>query len=114
VRTDTPSRSDAWKQAAWSDELRWGDAVSQAELVRTGQVSASELVGAAIERLEALEPRLRLLVSESFERARQQAAGELPDGPFRGVPYLLKDAVQHSEGDPYSHGLASLKGHAWR
>ena len=100
--------------APWSDELRWTDAVGQAELVRTGRVSPAELVNAAIERLTALNPKLDLLVSDSFERARAQAAGELPDGPFRGVPYLLKDAVQHSEGDPYSHGLAALKDNAWR
>ena len=96
------------------DDLHWTDAVGQAELVRSGAVSASELVDAAIERLEALEPELAILVSESFERARKQAAGALPDGPFRGVPFLLKDAVQHSEGDPYGHGLASLKGIGWR
>ena len=74
----------------------------------------AELVDGAIERLQALDPKLQLLVSESFDRARKQAAGDLPDGPFRGVPFLLKDAVQHSEGDPYGHGLAALKGSAWR
>lgn len=96
------------------DELQWTDAVGLAELVRTGAASPSELVEAAIARLEKLEPQLQLLVSESFERARKEAAGALPDGPFRGVPFLLKDAVQHSEGDPYGHGLASLKGIGWR
>ncbi|HEX4432337.1 MAG TPA: amidase family protein [Frankiaceae bacterium] len=99
---------------ATPDDLQWADAVGLAELVRTGAVAPGELVDAAIERLQALEPRLQLLVSESFERARKEAAGALPDGPFRGVPFLLKDAVQHSEGDPYGHGLASLKGISWR
>ncbi len=97
-----------------SDELLWNDAVGLAELVRTEKVSPAELVDASIERLEALEPKLSLLVSDSFERARKEAAGALPDGPFRGVPFLLKDAVQHSEGDPYGHGLPSLKGISWR
>jgi amidase len=96
------------------DDLHWTDGVGMAELVRTGAVSPSELVEAAIERLEALEPQLQLLVSESFERARKESAGALPEGPFRGVPFLLKDAVQHSEGDPYGHGLAALKGISWR
>ncbi|HEX4017143.1 MAG TPA: amidase family protein [Frankiaceae bacterium] len=99
---------------ASSDDLHWSDAVGMAELVRSGAASPSELVDAAIERLEALEPQLQLLVSDSFERARKEAAGGLPEGPFRGVPFLLKDAVQHSEGDPYGHGLASLKGISWR
>ncbi len=99
---------------ATRDDLHWTDAVGMAELVRSGAVSPSELVDAAIERLEALDPKLQVLVSESFERARKEAAGTLPDGPFRGVPFLLKDAVQHSEGDPYGHGLASLKAISWR
>jgi amidase len=100
--------------AASSDDLHWTDAVGLAELVRTGAVSPSELVETSIARLEKLEPQLRLLVSERFERARMEAAAALPDGPFRGVPFLLKDAVQHSEGDPYGHGLGSLKGISWR
>ncbi len=99
---------------AWSDELRWTDAVGLAQLVRSGGISPAELVDAAIERLQTLDPKLQLLVSESFDRARKEAAGQLPDGPFTGVPFLLKDAVQHSLGDPYGHGLRALKGAAWR
>ncbi len=99
---------------AWSDLLRWTDAVGLAQLVRERKVSPLELVEAAIERLTVLEPKLHCLASESFERARQQAAGELPAGPFRGVPFLLKDAVQHSEGDPYRHGIGALAGSEWR
>ena len=105
---------DPRSDGPWSDELRWTDAVGLARLIREQEVSPSEAVEGAIARLEALEPKLQLLVSDSFDRARQEAAGDLPDGPFRGVPFLLKDAVQHSEGDPYSHGLAALKGHGWR
>jgi amidase len=110
----TAAASTPSPTAAWSDELRWTDAVGLAQLVRTGEITPSELVDGAIERLTALEPALQLLVSESFERARIQAAGDLPDGPFRGVPFLLKDAVQHSEGDPYAHGLSALKDGDWR
>jgi amidase len=99
---------------AWSDLLRWTDAVGLAQLVREGKVSPLELVDAAIERLTTLEPQLQCLASESFERARMQAVGELPDGPFRGVPFLLKDAVQHSKGDAYRHGIGALAGSDWR
>jgi amidase len=110
----TDSAASAGNSHAWSEQLRWTDAVGTAALVRTGELSAVEVVDAAIERLQALEPQLQLLASQSFDRARRQVAGELPDGPFRGVPFLLKDAVQHSEGDPYRHGLAALANQAWR
>jgi amidase len=110
--TNPPASGE--RRAAWSDELRWTDAVGTAQLIRSGKLSAAEAVDAAIERLEALEPQLALLASQSVDRARIQAAGELPDGPFRGVPFLLKDAVQHSEGDPYHHGIAALADSAWR
>ncbi len=89
------------------------DALAQAALVASGDVSPAELVELAIARIERLDPQLGVLVSERFERARAEAAGPLPDGPFRGVPFLLKDAVQHSEGDRYQHGTALLRDHPW-
>jgi amidase len=67
------------------------DATAQAELVRTRQVTPLELVDAAIKRIEALNPKLNAFVTLFFDRAREQAKGELPDGPFRGVPYAIKD-----------------------
>ena len=95
-----------------SDDDVWRlDGTAQAELVARGEVSPSELVDAAIERTTRLDPRLGVLVSERFERARAEAAGPLPEGPFRGVPFLLKDAVQHSEGDRYQHGTQLLRDH---
>jgi amidase len=99
---------------AAGDELRWTDAVGQAELVRSGRVSAPELVEAAIGRIESLDPELGALVDRRFERARAEVASGPSPGPFAGVPFLLKDAVQHSEGDRYQHGLAVLRDHPWR
>lgn len=87
------------------------DGLAQAEAVAKGEVTASELVEAAIGRIEALDPQIAAIVSERFDRARAEAAGPLPDGPFAGVPFLLKDAVQHSEGDRYQHGTAFLRDH---
>jgi amidase len=74
-----------------SDDTTWLDATAQAELVRTNKVSPSELVGDAIARIEKLNPELNAVIHELFDRARAEAAGELPAGPFRGVPFLLKD-----------------------
>jgi len=67
------------------------DAIALAELVRRKQVKAIELVDAAVERIERLNPTLNAVVMPLFEQARAAAAGELPDGPFAGIPFLLKD-----------------------
>jgi amidase len=89
-----------------SDDTTWLDATGQAELVRTKEVSPSELVAAAIARIEKLNPELNAVIHELFERARGEAAGDLPDGPFRGVPFLLKDLGAELAGTPFNEGLA--------
>ena len=90
------------------------DACAQAELVRTGQVSPLELVDAAIARIEQADPQLQALVRERFEAAREQARGPLPDGPFRGVPLLLKDLGCHLAGDATHYGTSFLREADWR
>jgi len=87
----------------------WLDAHAQAELVRSGQASPAELVDAAIDRIERVNPQLNAVIHERFDTARTEAAGELPDGPFRGVPLLLKDLGAMSKGDPYHCGAKFLK-----
>jgi len=72
-------------------ETTWLDATAQAGLVRRGEVSPRDLVEAAIARIEALNPELDAVIRTRFDRAREEAAGVLPDGPFRGVPILFKD-----------------------
>lgn len=72
-------------------ELTALDATGQAELVRRGDVKPAELVEAAIARIEAVDPELNAVVTPMFEDALERARGELPEGPFAGVPYLLKD-----------------------
>jgi amidase len=90
-------------------DLTWMDATAQAELVRSGEASPLELVEAAIERIERVNPVLNAVIHTRFERARAEAAAGLPDGPFRGVPVLLKDLTILSEGDPYHAGTRFLK-----
>ena len=93
-----------------ADETRWLDATAQAELVADGQVSPIELVDAAIERIEALDPKVNALTYRWFEAARELArSGSLPDGPFRGVPFLLKDLHASEAGKPISHGNKAFK-----
>ncbi len=96
-----------------SDDVTWLDATAQAELVRTGEVTPAELVDAALARIEALNPALNAVIHDRSERARTEAGAPLPDGPFRGVPFLLKDAVAHSAGDPYHCGMRVLRDARW-
>ncbi|NRA00130.1 MAG: amidase, partial [Myxococcales bacterium] len=93
-----------------ADELARLDATAQAELVRSGDVTPSELVDAAIERIEAIDPTLNAVIHRRFEKAREEVqSADLADGPFRGVPFLVKDAVCHTAGDPYHCGSRFLK-----
>ena len=94
------------------DDLAWLDATAQAELIRAGELTATEVVDAALERVEALNPTLNAVIHERSERARAEATQPI-DGPFAGVPLLLKDAVAHSAGDPYHFGMRALKEEGW-
>jgi len=66
-------------------ELHWVDARGQAELVRSGQVSAAELTQLAIERIEQLDPSVNAVVFRRFERARQEPAAGYDGVAFGGV-----------------------------
>jgi amidase len=90
------------------------DATAQADLVRRREATALELVDAAIARIEALNPRLNAVITTRFDKARDEAKAErLADGPFRGVPFLLKDLDVYSAGDPYHCGIRALKDARW-
>lgn len=86
------------------------DATDQAALVVTGEVSPAELLDAAIERIEAIDPALNAVNIRWFEHAREVAASaDLPDGPFRGVPFLIKDLHANYAGQQISNGNVALK-----
>jgi amidase len=87
------------------------DATGQAELVRRGEVSALELVESAIARIERINPRVNAVIHRMDESARRAAAAPLPDGPFRGVPLLLKDLVSTVAGEPFRCGSRFLAGY---
>ena len=93
-----------------ADDTRWLDATAQAELVASGKVSPVEMVNAAIERVERFDGALNALTYRWFDAARQLASSsELPEGPFRGVPYLLKDLYASEAGKPLSNGSKAYK-----
>src|SRR5262249_58601127 len=75
------------------------DALGLAELVRKGEVSPEELLDAALARVSKRNPALNAVHMLWEERARQEIRKGLPAGPFRGVPYLLKDLHAHVAGE---------------
>jgi amidase len=99
-------------------ELALLDATAQADLVRTGQASPSELVNAAIERIERINPKLNAVIRERFALAKAEANtldNELANDttktirPFAGVPMLLKDLGLSIEGEALYNGTRFLK-----
>jgi amidase len=92
------------------DELATMDALDQAALVRTGRVTALELVDAAIERIEALNPTLNAVIWTRFEAARDEARRPVPGAPLAGVPFLLKDLGATLAGMPQEEGSRAGRG----
>ncbi len=95
-----------------TDDTRWLDATAHAHLVSTREATATELVDAAIGRIEDGDGTLNAVVMRWFERAHRQAEAfdELPltseqrDAAFAGVPFLLKDLGNHVAGLPLTSG----------
>lgn len=92
-----------------AEQTRWMDATDQAALVAAGEASPSELLEAAIERIERINPALNAVVIRWLDHARETASADLPDGPFRGVPFLIKDLYALYAGQPISNGNLGFK-----
>jgi amidase len=82
------------------------DATAQAELVRSGEVTPRELAEGAIERIEGLNGDLNAVIHPLFEQA---LASEPADGPFRGVPFVVKDLVCAVKDAPHHEGMRFLR-----
>ncbi len=91
------------------DEYTSFDATALAALIRQRQVKPIELVEAAIEWIEYLNPTLNAVVTPMYEQAREAAIGKLPDGPFTGVPFLLKDLGAMYKGVRMTMGSAFMR-----
>ncbi len=92
------------------DDYSSYDGVGLAELVARGEVTPAELTEAAIARIERHNPTLNAVVFKGYDDARKQAAGSLPEGPFRGVPFLIKDLAMPVAGWPRSSGSRYTRG----
>ncbi|MBD2700583.1 amidase [Spirosoma sp. BT702] len=86
------------------DEYVKHDATALAELVRKGDVTPDELLETAISRAEAVNPQLNAIVTLLYDKGRDMAKHLPKTGPFRGVPFLLKDLEMEWEGTPMKSG----------
>jgi amidase len=91
------------------DALLEHDAVGLAKLVQTKKVTPAELVEAAIARAERFG-HLNAIIHRRYDDARRRAGSDLPDGPLRGVPFLIKDLDAALEGAPLENGSAFFAG----
>ena len=90
------------------------DAIATAELIRNGEITPVEAVAASVARVEKLNPDLNAVIHPMFEKATEAASSpELPYGPFRGVPMVLKDLNAPSAGDPLHEGMRFLRDLHW-
>jgi len=80
------------------------DGLGLAELVRRKEISPAELVEEAIRRIETVNPQINAVIHPMYDLARQQVQQGLPEGPFRGVPFLLKDLLVYYAGVPTRSG----------
>jgi len=93
-------------------EYEMYDGLGLAALVRKKEVTPGELVREAVRRIEELNPTLNAVVHKLYDPDALLIEGyDLPEGPFRGVPFLLKDVHHALKGAPMSCGSESMKGH---
>jgi amidase len=91
------------------EEYRKHDAISLAELIAKREVSAEEVLQTAIARAEQVNPAINAIVHKQYEQAHKALAAGLPDGPLKGVPYLIKDLGFFETGEPATFGSSLFK-----
>ncbi len=85
------------------------DGLGLAQLVKKKEISAAELCEEAITRIERVNPTLNAVITPMYDLARKAVQAILPDGPFHGVPFLLKDLLGDFAGVPQTMGSKALK-----
>ena len=86
------------------------DGLGLADLVRRKQLTEADLLQAAIDRSARDNPRLNAIVTPLYEAARAAVAQGVPDGPFRGVPFLIKELVASVAGSATTAASRLLAG----
>ena len=95
------------------DELDRYDALGLADLVRRREVEPAALLDRAIARTEAVNGKINAVVLKHYDLARAQIAEGLPQGPFRGVPFLLKDLGAALAGTVMTQGSRAFADDVW-
>lgn len=90
------------------------DATGQADAVRRGDCSCEELLDSTIAAIDRLNPTLNAVITRLDDGARAQLRAGLPDGPFRGVPILMKDLGATLAGTPQYGGTRVRRDRGWR
>jgi amidase len=85
------------------------DGLGLAELVKKKKVSPAELCEEAIARIEKRNPALNAVIYPMFDIGMKTARSKLPDGPFRGVPFLIKDLISACAGVPLQCGSKAYR-----
>tara|TARA_B110000014_G_scaffold263155_1_gene259012 strand:+ start:158 stop:1588 length:1431 start_codon:yes stop_codon:yes gene_type:complete len=85
------------------------DGIGLASLVKSKEVSPEDLLNEAIERNENINPQTNAVVHKLYDEARKSIAKGLPDGPFKGVPFLLKDLHLMLTGTALTNGSNFFK-----
>ena len=91
------------------DNLAFLDATDLAKMLRKKEIKAEELVEFTIQRIEEINPKLNAVVTPMFDEARKAARGPIPDGPFAGVPFLIKDLIASYQGVRMTFGTKNLQ-----
>ena len=107
ARTDAMTTTNTFPY----EEYAKFDALGLAELVHTKKVKPEELLEAAIVRAEVVNETINAIVVKLYDEARKTIACGLPDGPFRGVPFLVKDLLFQMKGVECSNGSRLLSGY---
>lgn len=111
ARAKTKAKAEAGAGGhAMSDVLDSHDSLGLAALVKARKVSAAELLEAAIARTEALDPVLNFMAQKHYDYGRKAVAAGLPEGPFTGVPWLLKDLNTYIAGEVTGNGSRLYQG----
>lgn len=93
------------------DDYTECDATELSARIARGELSPSELLEEAIASIERVNPRLNAVVHRMYDQARALVKEPLPDGPFRGVPMVVKDFDGFVKGVPFTAGCRLLDGY---
>ncbi|MBA2543251.1 MAG: amidase, partial [Deltaproteobacteria bacterium] len=90
-------------------DAAFDDATALAERVFRGDVHPTELVESAIAAIEKVNPKLNAVIHRMYDQARAAAKAPLPQGVFRGVPFVVKDLDGWLAGEPYTQSCRMSK-----